>query len=128
MAALARTGAAIALNCSPMRLDVDEHTAKMAREPGVPVVLSAYAHSVRELEHLRFGIGIARRAWIGKEHVLNTRSEKELEDWRAARRSFCKRVAGDSGPASFWRNAFVDAEARGHPAQRPRSDAFLEIE
>ena len=87
MAALARTGVAIELNCSPMRLDVDEHTAKMAREHGVPVVLNSDAHSVRELEHLRYGIGIARRAWLGKQHVLNTRSANELEYWRAARRS-----------------------------------------
>ena len=87
MAALARTGVAIELNCSPLRLDIDEHKAKMAREHGVPVVLNSDAHSVRELEHLRYGIGIARRAWLGKEHVLNTRSTKAIEDWRAARRS-----------------------------------------
>lgn len=85
--ALAKTGVAIELNCSPLRLDVDEHVAKMAREAGVPVVLNSDAHSIRELEHLRYGIGIARRAWLGPEHVLNTRSAEALQSWRAERRA-----------------------------------------
>ena len=87
LAAMKRTGVAIELNCSPSRLDVDEHTARMARDAGVPVVLNSDAHGVRELSHLRYGIGIARRAWLSKEHVLNTRSAAEIQDWRAARRS-----------------------------------------
>ena len=36
----------------------------MARDLGVPVVLNSDAHGVRELGHLRYGIGIARRAWL----------------------------------------------------------------
>jgi len=87
MATLARCGVAIELNCSPLRLDVNEHLAKMAREAGVPVVLNSDAHSVRELAFLRYGIGIARRAWLGPEHVLNTRSADDLQKWRAERRS-----------------------------------------
>lgn len=86
MSALAKAGVAIELNCSPLRLDVNEHIAKMAREAGVPVVLNSDAHSVRELAYLRYGIGIARRAWLGPEHVLNTRSAKDLQAWRAERR------------------------------------------
>lgn len=82
-----RCGVALEMNSSPLRLDIDEHTARMAREAGVPVVLNSDAHSIRELEFLRFGIGIARRAWLGKEHVLNTKSAGELQEWRAARRS-----------------------------------------
>ena len=70
-----------------MRLDVDEHTARMAREMGVPVVINSDAHGVRELAYLRYGIGIARRAWLGKEHVLNTRTATELQEWRRARAS-----------------------------------------
>ncbi len=86
MAALARCGVAIELNCSPLRLDVNEHLAKMAREAGVPVVLNSDAHSVRELSFLRYGVGIARRAWLAPEHVLNTKTADELQQWRAERR------------------------------------------
>lgn len=87
LAAAKRVGVAVELNSSPLRLDVDEHTCRMARELGVPVVINSDAHGVRELAHLRYGIGIARRAWLSKEHVLNTRSAAELQEWRRARAS-----------------------------------------
>jgi DNA polymerase (family 10) len=70
-----------------MRLDVDEHLARMARDAGVPVVMNSDAHSIRELQFLRFGIGIARRAWLAKSHILNTRSAADLAAWRSARLS-----------------------------------------
>ncbi len=85
--AMKRTGVAIELNASPIRLDIDEHMARMARDAGVLVVLNSDAHGVRELSHLRYGLGIARRAWLSPEHVLNTRSAAEIEAWRASRRN-----------------------------------------
>ncbi len=83
--ACARTGTAVELNSSPLRLDVTEHAARAARERGVPVVLNSDAHSTRELAFVKYGIGIARRAWLGKEHILNTRSREEIRAWRSAR-------------------------------------------
>lgn len=85
LAACARAGVAIELNSSPLRLDVNEHIAKLAREAGVPVVIDSDAHSIRELDFLRYGIGIARRAWLGPEHVLNTMTADQLQAWRAER-------------------------------------------
>jgi DNA polymerase (family 10) len=85
--ALAKVGAAIELNSSPLRLDLSEHWATMARELGVPVVVNSDAHSVRELGFLRYGIGIARRAWLERADVLNTRSVEDLCAWREARAS-----------------------------------------
>jgi DNA polymerase (family 10) len=85
LTAAKRAGVAVELNSSPLRLDVDEHTCRMARELGVPVVINSDAHGVRELAHLRYGVGIARRAWLAKEHVLNTKSADELQAWRRAR-------------------------------------------
>jgi DNA polymerase (family 10) len=83
--ALAKVGAAIELNSSPLRLDVTEHWATMAREMGVPIVVNSDAHSVRELGFLRYGVGIARRAWLERADVLNTRTVDELRAWREAR-------------------------------------------
>ncbi len=94
--ACARAGVAIELNCSPLRLDVNEVSAKLAREAGVPVVLNSDAHSVHELDFLRYGIGIARRAWLGPEHVLNTKTAAELEQWRAERRPTGKKPSAKS--------------------------------
>lgn len=85
--ALARARAAIELNSSPLRLDVTERWARAARDLGVPVVLSTDAHGTRELAFLRYGVGIARRAWLEKEHVLTTRTRKQLAAWRRERRA-----------------------------------------
>jgi DNA polymerase (family 10) len=87
IAACAKAGVAIELNATPLRLDANEHTLRMAREAGVPIVLNSDAHSVHELEHLRYGIGIARRAWLQAQHVLNTRDAKALAAWREQRLS-----------------------------------------
>lgn len=87
LTALAKTGAAIELNSSPLRLDISENTARLARDMGVPVAIDSDAHSIRELSYLRYGIGIARRAWLGPEHVLTTRSADAIADWRRARAS-----------------------------------------
>ncbi len=87
LAALAKTGVAIELNSSPLRLDVPENGARMARELGVPVVIDSDAHSVRELLHLKYGVGIARRAWLGKEHVLTAQKVEAIKEHRAARAS-----------------------------------------
>ncbi len=85
--ALAKTGVAIELNSSPLRLDVPENGARMARELGVPVVIDSDAHSIRELQFLKYGIGIARRAWLGKEHVLTAQPVETIRQHRAARLS-----------------------------------------
>jgi len=87
MRALAKTGVAIELNASPLRLDVPENGARMAREMGVRVVIDSDAHSTRELQFLRYGIGIARRAWLGKEHVLTAQPIARVREHRAARLS-----------------------------------------
>ncbi len=85
--ALAKTGVAIELNSSPLRLDVPENGLRMAREMGVPVVIDSDAHSTRELSYLKYGVGIARRGWLGKEHVLTAQPLEKIREHRAARAS-----------------------------------------
>ena len=50
----------------------------MARDEGVPVSVDSDAHSVFDFDNLRFGIGQARRGWLEKKDVLNTRSLRQL--------------------------------------------------
>lgn len=73
MDAAARTGVALEINCQVQRLDVNDAQAKVARDRGVPLVISTDAHSPRGLRRLRWGAVVARRAWLQPEHVLNTR-------------------------------------------------------
>jgi len=73
VAAAARHGVAIEINCQVDRLDFSDVHAKLARDRGVPLVISSDAHSRNAFARLRWGILVARRAWLEPEHVLNTR-------------------------------------------------------
>ena len=78
-----RTGVAVEINSQPHRLDLNDVHAKLARERGVPIVISSDAHSRHALGYLRWGVAIARRAWLQPADVLTTRS---FDDCRAALR------------------------------------------
>jgi len=70
--AAARTGVALEINCQPHRLDLGDTRARLARERGVALVISSDAHAADGLEGLRWGVQVARRAWAGRDDVLNT--------------------------------------------------------
>jgi DNA polymerase (family 10) len=76
--AAARHGTAIEINCQTHRLDVNESHARAARERGARLVISTDAHSAGALAAQQWGIQIARRAWLGPDDVLNTRSLEDL--------------------------------------------------
>jgi DNA polymerase (family X) len=77
-AAAARHGVALEMNCQVDRLDLNDVHARLARERGVRVVISTDAHSVAALGNLRWGVHMARRAWLGPDDVLNTRDVDTL--------------------------------------------------
>jgi DNA polymerase (family 10) len=66
-------GCFIELNSQPARLDLIDTACQMAKAEGVLVSLNSDAHSVFDFDHLRLGIGQARRGWLEKADVLNTR-------------------------------------------------------
>lgn len=76
--AAARHGVALEINCQPHRLDLNDAHARLARERGVRLVVSTDAHSANELGNLRWGVLMARRAWLEPDAVLNTRTVDEL--------------------------------------------------
>ena len=81
--AAATHGVAVEINAQPHRLDLSDTHARLARERGVQVSISSDAHSVRGLDALRWGLAVARRAWLEPAHVLNARS---FGDFKAALR------------------------------------------
>lgn len=76
--AAAATGTAVEINAHPLRLDLDDRHAKRAGEKHVPVVISTDAHAIGQLGHITFGVSVARRAWLTKRDILNTRKGKDL--------------------------------------------------
>ena len=71
-------GVALEINCQVDRLDLNDVNAKLARDRGVPVVISTDAHSRLAFGRLRWGILMARRAWLQPGDVLNTRPFDEF--------------------------------------------------
>lgn len=71
-------GCILELNAQPDRLDLNDIHCKIAKEAGVPIAISTDAHSVKDLDLMELGIGQARRGWLEKEDVVNTKSLKEL--------------------------------------------------
>ena len=81
----ARTGTALELNGSDERLDLSDLRARRASEYGCVFTIDSDAHRTEELDNLRWGTAMARRAWLTADMVLNTRSRAEFQAWVAAK-------------------------------------------
>lgn len=71
-------GCFLELNANPMRLDLNDVHCQMAKNAGVLISIDVDGHHTRDLGNLTYGIGQARRGWLEKKDVLNTRPLKEL--------------------------------------------------
>ncbi len=78
IAAAARTGTMLEINSAPDRRDLDDVHARAAAEQGVLLLVDSDAHGAERLEHVRWGVATARRAWLEPRHVANTRSWTEF--------------------------------------------------
>jgi DNA polymerase (family 10) len=89
IAAAARTHTMLEINSAPDRRDLDDVNARAAAENGVLLLVDSDAHGAERLEHVRWGIATARRAWLTAEHVANTRPWEQFAALRkrAARSS-----------------------------------------
>jgi len=76
--AAAKYNKMIEINAMPDRLDLKDIHAFRARDLGVKLVIGTDAHSIAHLNFMRFGVGIARRAWCEPQHILNTVPLTEL--------------------------------------------------
>ena len=84
-ASLTRT--ALEINSHPKRLDLRDIDARQAKEAyHLPLAICSDAHNTGELNHVRYGVAVARRAWLTKDDVLNARPLETLMEWVAWRR------------------------------------------
>lgn len=70
--AAAKNNKIMEINAMPDRLDLNDVHASRARELGVKLAIGTDAHDVSHLDFMRFGVGVARRAWCEPQHILNT--------------------------------------------------------
>jgi DNA polymerase (family 10) len=76
------TRTALEINSQPDRLDLRDVHARLAGEAGVLVPVTTDAHSTSALGYRELGIAQARRAWLTKDQVLNTRPWREIAKLR----------------------------------------------
>jgi DNA polymerase (family 10) len=79
MLAAKERGRFLEINCQPERMDLSDNHCRLAGEIGVGVVISTDAHSTQDLNYMRLGVSQARRGWLSRQDVLNTRSWREIE-------------------------------------------------
>ncbi len=72
-------GCYLEINAYPDRLDLDDVHARTAKEMGLKLAISTDAHSIDNLNYIEYGVGQARRGWLGKDDILNTRPWNELK-------------------------------------------------
>jgi len=66
------------LNAHPSRLDLNDIHCRMAKKMGVKIAIGTDAHSINDFDFIRFGLGQARRGWLEKQDIINTRSLAQL--------------------------------------------------
>ena len=76
--AASKNGKMIEINAQPLRLDLDWFHVKRAKALGIPIVINPDAHSPGELSLTSYGVYVARRGWLTKQDVFNTRSLKDV--------------------------------------------------
>ncbi len=86
-AAAARTGTMLEINANPDRRDLHETHARAAVHAGVSIVIDSDAHWPATLQNMRWGILTARRGWLTKRDVVNTRPWAELAGLRKRARA-----------------------------------------
>ena len=82
----ASRGIAMEINADPHRLDLDWRVLRKARETGVMISIGADAHNVAGIGNVEYGVGMARKGWLGPGDILNARPLEEFLAFAAKRR------------------------------------------
>lgn len=72
-------GIILEINSKPRRLDLNDIDSRNAIGKGVKLTINSDAHHIEELEFMKYGIGIARRAWCEKKDIINTMKWNKIE-------------------------------------------------
>lgn len=72
---------ALEINASTQRLDLPDSLVREARKVGVKFVINTDSHHVEHMDQMKYGVAVARRGWLTKSDILNTRPAAEFEKW-----------------------------------------------
>lgn len=67
------------LNANPLRLDMDWRWWHSASNKGLMCCINTDAHSIDNLQFFRAGVNAARKGWLKKSDILNTRTLDQVQ-------------------------------------------------
>ena len=73
------TNTVFEINSFPQRLDLNDINARMAKDSRVKIAINTDSHTAEQMDMMRFGVAVARRAWLEKKDVLNTATFNKLK-------------------------------------------------
>lgn len=76
-----KRGIAVEINSYPERLDLPDSLVRQAKDMGLKFTLGTDAHGALQMENMRYGVSVARRGWLEKSDIINTRTWKEVRKW-----------------------------------------------
>jgi len=79
--AAAANNTALEINAQYMRLDLRDTHVRAAIRAGAKIIISTDAHSIDQLDMMRYGVATARRGWVRSKDVINTYTPKQLTKW-----------------------------------------------
>ncbi len=72
----------VEINASPQRLDLNDINARRAKDIyNLNFEIGTDAHSIDGMKDMRYGVGVARRAWLTKDDVINTFSSAKFKEF-----------------------------------------------
>ena len=83
MKAALETGTALEINSSPLRLDLNDRNTRKARDMGIIIAINTDSHKIASFDSIHLGLGVARRAWLTRENVLNCWSLDDIREFRS---------------------------------------------
>lgn len=72
-------GVFLEINSNPDRIDLNDKHIMKARKAGVKFAISTDAHAISNFDYIKYGVAQARRGWLCKDDIINTRSWRELK-------------------------------------------------
>jgi DNA polymerase (family 10) len=87
--ACAANGVIIELNANPYRLDMDWSHIPYALSKNVMISINPDAHSIGEIDNIRWGVDAARKGGLTKDMTWNALSLAEIKKWLATYKNRC---------------------------------------
>ncbi len=72
---------AMEINSFPLRLDLTDTMIKKACSKGLKFMITTDSHDPNQMRYMSYGVSVARRGWLGKDDVINTKDYKSMVQW-----------------------------------------------